>query len=135
VALQIRTSERPSREAIRYRGFSERHAAAILSAALAGLRAGSTMLCRVATTLLATTIAQVSAQRAYRGRIAAASRDHAGGRRTDCRAIHVQRDAPGHLRDVRLTEAGRCALIASRGAVIACFHDRDLLGEHDFSAA
>ena len=91
------------------------------------------MLRRVATTFLATAIAQVSAQRAYRSHIAAASRDRAGGHCTNCRAIHVQSDALGHLRDIRLAEAGNRALVASCGAVITCFDDWDLLGQHDFS--
>lgn len=66
-------------------------------------------------------LANVGAQGAQGFGMLAVTRHEGSRDGAELGAIHVQRDALCHHLDIRLFEAGRCAVVASQGAGVAGF--------------
>lgn len=99
-----------------------RHLAAGLRAAPTGLGALLAVVRRMAFAFLAAGLANLRADLANRASELTATRHHRSGKAADLRAVHVERDAAGHLRDVRLLQTGRCAMVAGVGTGLAGFN-------------
>jgi hypothetical protein len=104
----------------RCRVATQRHAAALLGTAAAGLRAAPAMVAGVSGALFAAGPAHLGAQRAEGRCQFAAARHGAGSRVARLGAVHVQRNATGRHADIAiLMQAGCGALIAGPGAFVA----------------
>jgi hypothetical protein len=71
---------------------------------------------------LAAGLANLRAELADRTGELTAAGHRRSGKAADLRAVHVERDAAGHLPDVGLLQAGGCAVIAGVGAGLAGFN-------------
>ena len=96
-----------------------RHLSAGLRAAPTGLGALLAVVRRMAFAFLAAGLANLRADLANRASELTAARHHRSGQAADLRAVHVERDAAGHLPDVGLLQAGRGAMVAGVGAGLA----------------
>jgi len=100
-------------------GRFRRHATAFVRAFATRGRALAAVIHRVSFAFLRADVAHVRAEAADRGCELAASAHEAGGRATNLRAVDIECDTARETFDVLFLKAGRCAVVAGDGAVVA----------------